>query len=316
MGDDLERLAAVATLYHVRKLTQQQIATRMGFTRQTIARLLARAEEEEVVKIDIRGPRVEAMRLEAELSREFDLVDTFVVESAEESSRRNEEIGEGCWKVISRNLKANDILALGWRRTLGVRPDSVRASGRAEFSTVTVVQADGGVAAPDEQVNPTFAISSLAAAMNARCHIIQSPQFTRTAHIADELRSDSVVSLALEVAARSDIICFGVGALTPGDILFATGQVGEDDRTRLRAEGAVGDILGQFFDVHGEIVDPDLAKRTIALDHDSVRKVPMRIGVCPGPSRVEATRVALRSGLANALVLDVECATDLLNDTA
>lgn len=312
MSDQIERLVAVATLYHVQKLTQQQIATRMGLSRQTIARLLARAEEEDVVRIEIRGPRVEAMRLESELAKEYGLTDVYVVESSLESPRRDEEIGEGCWRLISRNLKPGDTIALGWRRTLGVHPEIVSPNSRHEFPGITVVQADGGIAAPDEPINPTFAISSLARSLNARCHIIQAPLFTRTAEMAEELRSDSVVSYALEAAAHSQIACFGIGALNPGDILFATGQVDDGDRERLREAGAVGDIFGQFFDRSGTIVDAELTRRTIALDHESLRQVPLRVGVCPGPTRVGAAAVAVETGLANALVLDVECAQLLL----
>lgn len=311
VSDPTERLVTVATLYHVQKMTQQQIAHRMGLSRQTIARLLARAEEEDVVRIEIRGPRVEAMRLEAELMNRYSLQDVFVVESSPDSPRRNEEIGGGCWRLIARNLKPGDSLALGWRRTLGLRPEHVDATAGSKYPGVTVVQADGGVAGQDEP-NPTFAIASLAAVLNAQCYIVQAPLYTSTPETAAELRRDSVVSLALDHAARSQIVVFGIGALNSGDILFTSGQVNEQDRLRLRELGAVGDILGQFFDLEGRIVDPELSRRTIALQHEDLRRVPLRIGVCPGRDRVESVKVAVRTGLTNALVLDPECANLML----
>lgn len=51
-----ERIILVATLYYKEKLSQQEIAQRLGVSRPWISKLLKKAEDMGLVKIEIQSP--------------------------------------------------------------------------------------------------------------------------------------------------------------------------------------------------------------------------------------------------------------------
>jgi DNA-binding transcriptional regulator LsrR (DeoR family) len=70
----------------------------------------------------------------------------------------------------------------------------------------------------------------------------------------------------------------------------------------------VGELLVAPFDITGRFVRGDLQDRTIAFDVDRLDRVPVRIGVAGGPSKIRPILGALRSGAVTMLVTDVATA--------
>ena len=71
---------------------------------------------------------------------------------------------------------------------------------------------------------------------------------------------------------------------------------------------AVGELLIAPFDLDGRFVASDLSARTIAFDARRLERLPIRIGVAGGPSKVRPILGALRSGALTTLVSDVRTA--------
>jgi deoxyribonucleoside regulator len=91
-----------------------------------------------------------------------------------------------------------------------------------------------------------------------------------------------------------------------------SGYLTAKDVARLRAMGAVGDVLGRFIDADGIEVSEDLAERTLALQLDEIRKIPITIAVASGREKAAVARAALLSGLCTILVADSDVVTGIL----
>jgi Transcriptional regulator, contains sigma factor-related N-terminal domain len=78
-ADDLDLVVQVAEKYYMEQLTQSQIAEQFGVSRSTISRLLSRAREEGIVRIQIVRPQVRQPELEASLRRTFHLSEAIVI---------------------------------------------------------------------------------------------------------------------------------------------------------------------------------------------------------------------------------------------
>jgi DNA-binding transcriptional regulator LsrR (DeoR family) len=86
--------------------------------------------------------------------------------------------------------------------------------------------------------------------------------------------------------------------------VWSAAAFGDATMARLEAEGAVGEILVRPFTLDGRFVGDELRDRTIAFDAPDLPRVPVRIGVAGGPSKVRPILGALRTGAVTTLVTD------------
>jgi DNA-binding transcriptional regulator LsrR (DeoR family) len=85
-----------------------------------------------------------------------------------------------------------------------------------------------------------------------------------------------------------------------------------DEVIALREAGAVGDILGRFFDHRGKPIIHDIIDRVISISLEHVCAIPLRIGVTAGVEKAAALLGAIRGGYLNMVVTDELTATKVL----
>jgi DNA-binding transcriptional regulator LsrR (DeoR family) len=71
---------------------------------------------------------------------------------------------------------------------------------------------------------------------------------------------------------------------------------------------AVGDILSQFYDKNGNIVECDLHERLVTTKLNVLKTYSNVIGVAVGESKVDAIHAALLGGYLDVLVTDEDTA--------
>jgi lsr operon transcriptional repressor len=74
----------------------------------------------------------------------------------------------------------------------------------------------------------------------------------------------------------------------------------------------VGDILGQFFDADGNVVDLPIHDRRIGIELSDLARIPKVVGVAGGLRKAEAILGALHGGFLNVLVTNELVALRLL----
>jgi lsr operon transcriptional repressor len=90
------------------------------------------------------------------------------------------------------------------------------------------------------------------------------------------------------------------------------GYLNADDSRGLRGQGVVGDILGQFFDASGDVVDLPIHDRRIGIELADLRRIPKVVGVAGGEHKAEAILGALHGGFLDVLVTNELAAIRLL----
>ena len=80
----------------------------------------------------------------------------------------------------------------------------------------------------------------------------------------------------------------------------------------LTERGAVGDICSHLIDIHGNLCDPELDQRTIAIPLDEIKKKKHRICVAQGLSKADSMLGALNGGFVNVLITNEETAVWIL----
>lgn len=72
----------------------------------------------------------------------------------------------------------------------------------------------------------------------------------------------------------------------------------------LRKAGAVGDVCAIHIDIQGRLIDTPLTRCVVGVDADTLRNIPVRIGVAGGQSKALPIVAASRAGFVNYLVTD------------
>ena len=97
----------------------------------------------------------------------------------------------------------------------------------------------------------------------------------------------------------------GIGALTPSELLAASGNVfTERELAELRELGAVGDICLRYFDAGGAPVASALDARVIGIDLERLRRPKRAVALAGGPRKSAAILGALRGRFVNVLITD------------
>lgn len=310
MPPNIRLLTKIATLYYKMGLTQEEIAGRLGISRQSVGRHLNRALDHGLVKIEIDSPLVHCTELETELEKRFHLIEAIVITPPTETEPAvKDALGSAGAEFIARRIQASQIIGVSWSSTLlacAERLEPVKTSG------VSVVQLNGSLDRATYSTRAEYIVDRLARAVGGQEITLAAPLFVDRPEIIESLISDSRISAALETAARASFVIFGVGDISEESSLYKTNYMDDEMLRRLKNAGAVGDICGRFFDIQGEICVSEYDQRTLAIDLDQLRKKEYAVAIAGMPHKTEAIIGTLNGRYCNVLITDEATARSVL----
>ena len=217
-------------------------------------------------------------------------------------------MGQIAAKVLDTYFKGNHLLGI----SLGMAVAStVRAFPRTEKKGSQIIRFQG--AADFELMEGTNLAQVLADKVNGKAVEIPSPWLMPTAEVCETIINDPGVKRILDLAEKADLGLVGMGTLVPEQSttlrnhLVTAAQLND-----LRRAGAVGEIFGKFFDIDGKTLDVDFNKRTASIRLECLKQIETVIGVAVGSCKAEPLLGAIRGGLINVVVTDLDAATKLL----
>lgn len=300
-----------ARLYYDHGLTHQQIAAEVGVSRIKVTRLLAQARAAGVVEININAPDEPFADLAERLCERYALRRVWIAPSLPDPAAAQIAIDQAGAEAIEHVLTTSSLLAIGLSATLGRAIDQVAPREHDAHRAIGCVPMAGGWGGWQHGVNPGELAQRLARRVGGRAYGFPAPLLAPSAEFARTLSTLPEVFQAMEMAASSDALLFGVGSLD-----WQTSQLQEslsqDERDDLAANGAVGDINARFFDAHGRAVGSAVDRRVLGLGLSDMISVDHRLLLAHGAQKIEAIRVALTAGMATGLCTDSSTARGLL----
>lgn len=315
--EDLRLALRAATLYYLDGLTQAEIASRLGVSRPTAGRLVARAKAKGLVRIEVVVPQDLRDDLHADEERElehrFGLTEAVVAGHGVDIGAPGRpaafaSVGRAAAALLMRRLSPDDVLGFTWGPEQ-VAVATALAPGVA--SCQTVVQLDGAMSSAAYQTGTEFILGRCADMLRANTIRLPAPLYADPSTVAS-MRSDSLISRTLEAGRRADVMLFGVGAVSTSTTLFEGSFLDTRMLDELITLGAVGEIGGRFFDGDGTPVDTELQQRAVSVPLEDIRTCSKTILISSGAAKHRATLGALRGKLARLLVCDIDCARWLL----
>ena len=167
-----------------------------------------------------------------------------------------------------------------------------------------IVQLNGAASRSTQPTRANEILERFAATTGATFRGLAAPAIVGSAELRDALMEDPAIRETIDAARSAPTAVFGLGIPAKDSPHLASGFVDEDEQARLRAKGAVGDVIGRFLDADGDIAWPKLDRRTVGLPLDQLARKPVRMGVAAGTGRGPIALAAIRAGAVNVLACD------------
>jgi len=296
----------VTWFYYADNMTQQEIADHLGISRMRVVKLLNQAKTEGLIKFKMDPDAKSAISLEQSVKRKFNLDDVFVVPATPKNI--NDNIAKGAAQYIEEKVEENAFINIGYGDTVSRTINHLIYSLEKPISLVTL---SGGV---------SYYTSAIIAGSRRRAsnsitpniHILPAPLISSSEEVANILMNEKNVKNILNMTELSHMSIVGIGSVSNTATIFKYGIANADDLTLLKMQGAVGDIMSQFYDKTGKIVDSPVHKKLISIKLDTLKSSHKTIGVAGGKEKIQAIYSALIGGYIDVLITDDATAKALL----
>jgi DNA-binding transcriptional regulator LsrR (DeoR family) len=306
---DIGLLTRVASLYYLEDATQAEIAAQLGFSRPKVARLLQRARDDGIVEITIRATPDLNVELESEFANRFGLSQAVLVSDQRSLESQRRLVGRAGADLLTRTLQDGFVVAVGMGRNVGAIPEQL--TGAPERSC-TFVSAIGGSPQIETGVNSNDICRRLAEGFRGRVESLYAPPYAESVANRRTLLQHTDVRETLSRARTADVLIVGVGDARDDSAVVQMGCFSTLEMARMRKAGAVGDMLGFFFDVRGAPVEGSVQDRVVALSADDLRTIPRVIAVTSEPDKALALLGALHTGIPDIVITTVGTAEQVL----
>ena len=306
----LDDAARAGWLYYIAGNTQDEIAGKLGVSRQTAQRLVSLAVSERLIKVRLDHPIAECLELGEALRKKFALVHVDIVPSDPGSSSTTIGIAEAGAAEIERWLKKSEpiVLAVGTGRTLKAAIDQLPTMECPQHRIMSLT----GNIGPDGSAAYYNVIFSMADAVKARHYPMPLPVLVSSIEERDLLHKQSLVQSTLQLGREADVAFVGIGELGADAPLCLDGFLDPEEMARLMEEGAAGEICGWMFDRDGKLLDGSINERVASVPLPP-RETTTVIGLAKGKRKYLALLAALRGRMINGVITDEATARHLLS---
>ncbi|MGB3407786.1 MAG: sugar-binding transcriptional regulator [Jannaschia sp.] len=305
----LEDAARAGWLYYVAGNTQDEIARKLGVSRQSAQRLVAMAVSERLVKVRLDHPIAQCMELARRLTDRFELGRCEVVPSDPDAPGLLTGVAIAGAAEMERVLKSTEprILAIGTGRALVACTEQLPRMDCPHHSIVSRL----GNMMQDGSASPYNAVVRMAERVGARHYPMPLPVLARSPEELAALHDLPPVRGTMDLCARADVSFVGIGQIDETAPLLVDGFLTRDDMRGLAGQQAAGEITSWVYDGFGRLLPGGSNARVLSAPLVAGTDAPM-VGIAVGAVKATAIRAALAGRLINGLITDEATAERVL----
>ncbi len=298
-------------LYYIAGNTQDEIAKKLGVSRQTAQRLVSLAVTERLIKVRFDHPLGRCLELSGRLKEAYGLDSCEVVPADPTSNSETLGIVEAAAAEMERYLVSRHpvIVGLGTGRALRAVAEQISPMECPQHKIVSIV----GNIAPDGSATVFEVSSRVGDRVGAPHYPMPFPVIAATVHEKNLLVQQKSLRNVMDLAAQADVTFVGIGTVDETAALLRDGFVRPDELRAMVKAGAVGEITGWSFDASGKLIDGLVNDRVLSVPVDVPAKRRI-IGVAMAAGRFKAIKGAITGKLVNGLITNELMAEQLLHE--
>lgn len=295
----LDDAARAGWLYYVAGNTQDEIARKLGVSRQSAQRLVAMAVSEKLVKVRLDHPIGRCMDLAGALKETFNLQYCEVVPSDPDAPNLTTGVAIAAAAELERELKTSEerIIALGTGRALKATVEQLPRMSCPQHRIVSRL----GNMMSDGSATPYNATIQLAERIGAKQYPYPLPVLAQTSDEVQVLHAQESMRNTLSLCARADLTLVGIGNIGASAPVYQDGFLSTEELLELEANGAAGEITSWIYDDDGQLMDCDFNSRVSSAKLNAAGDRRM-IAVAVGTQKARSILAALRGKLVNGLI--------------
>ena len=296
----------IAWKYYNEGMTQNEIAESLNLSRMKVIKYLDIAKSTNIIQFKINLDPFFDIDLQNKIKQTYNLQDIYIVPASDHHPL--DSLTTAAAQYIEDRITSDTMINVGYGQAVS------RTLGHLNISTkykVTFVSLSGGVrfyipasanSISDHYTNPNY-----------NHYIMPAPLLVSNEHLAEKLMQENPIKKIAEMVPHSTITVIGIGALNEQATLVKEGYLNTNDIEIFKSMGAVGDLLSQFYDRNGAVLDFALHKQLISTDIHQLKSLKHVVGVASGLEKREAIIGALKGGYIDVLITDEVVAKSLVD---
>jgi DNA-binding transcriptional regulator LsrR (DeoR family) len=305
----LDDAARAGWLYYVAGNTQDQIALKLGVSRQSAQRLVSLARSEGLVRVQIDHPIAHCLELAEQMKHRYALRFCDICPTDPGAPDSLAGLAENASMELERWMRREEpiIVAVGTGRTLKAAVDMLP---RMDCSRHRVVSLTGSIT-PEGTAAYYNVVFTLSDRLAVRSFPMPLPVFVSSPEERIMLHAQAIIRPTLDLSGQADVTFIGIGALDDDAPLYVDGFLSKAELRDLQKAGAAGEIVGWSYDAEGRLISGQTNER-VASAPIPARDKALVIALAKGERKLAAIAGALRGGLINGLITDEATAEALL----
>ena len=313
-ADDM--MARAAWLHFAGRLTQSAVAKRLQIPITRAHRYIARAQNEGLVRVFVDVKAGSCVRIETEILETYGLDMCWVsMDVPEYDTLPLRSLSAKGADFLMRLVSGVDhrVVGIGHGRTLAA---SVDAMSRVSGDNLKFVSVLGGLTR-SYATNPYDVIHRLNQKTGAKAYLMPLPMYANSARDKEVLLAQSCLEATTRLAEQATLYIIGIGEVSKTEDNHSTALdvfVGSKNAKALYNSGARAEVLGQFLDAEGKVLETDWHDRVMSTPLENLRGREV-VAIAGGKSKTAAILATLRSGLLTGLIIDEATARAVVGAT-
>jgi deoxyribonucleoside regulator len=307
--EELRLITQAAWLYYMQGLTQSEIADELKLSRVKVTRLVSRAKSLGMVEIRVIQPPGFFVGLEQELIKRYQLKDAVITLDVSSADALRRVLARAAAEWLTPRLHNETVVGFSMGRTLALLPEVTQPM---EATGATFIEVMGASDSLNSGFSSYTVIGRMAEICGGQARLLDVPTFVSSQSIRDLILEEEQIAKRFDMARNCEILVTSVGTVDKDALMHKIGYLTDEVLEQLQHEGAVGDLLGQFFNAKGQHIPTPLDGRVMALQLNDLKSIPYSVLVSGGQEKEAAIRAALEGEYVNVLITDVKTANNLL----
>lgn len=303
----IQEYTRVAYYYYKSGLTQDEIAKRLNMSRQRVNRIIGNCIDYGIIEINIVNLNKSHIELEARLEQKYRLKDVRIIENVDPENIYV-DLGKTAGQYLASVIKDGDIIAFSRGRCTSALADHMPSLNK---TNITVTQLLGNDRKNRQQLEVDSVVYRFSEKLNATPHLLYAPIVVGDESFRQSLIKEDFFANTYNILRSCNIAVVGIGTAQSqwkhmAQLCDLKKAVSEEWASQI-----VGEVATHFFDAQGQSVSPPFRNRIIAIELEDYLNIPLRIGIAGQSKKLQAIKAALEGGYVNALITDLETATQL-----
>ncbi|AZO94341.1 sugar-binding domain-containing protein [Halocella sp. SP3-1] len=300
---ELELMTKVSLLYYKQEFSQREIAKKLDISRPKVSRLLNKAKEEGIVKIEIVSPVKDTSNLESEIELRYNLKEVLFIDKTDNQPDEliKIKIANKCSEYLERITEGKEYLGLAAGTTLYKFAEEGNFSNRKDYRYIPLI---GSLSDIGESYNSNEICSILSKRVGGTNYLLSAPALVKSQEIADSFRDETRIKRIFNLYKKIDVAILGIGVASKNHPLYK-GHLTPREEKELEAHPLCGSLGIITYDQNGEIIETAFLKRSLGIDFKELLNIPIRIGLAFGVKKREAIFAAIKGEFVNVLITDL-----------